>query len=536
MMQRPVPETLLSSAARANLAADLSLGAGNFVHRALAASPAPDAAVLELERPYTPFWGEPISSLSLAGLAKAARRYAAWYAAQGVKRMDPVAVYLDDGVEYLIHYTALTGLGAIPILTNGNMPPAIAAGHFARCGAVGLFTDKEHLALLPEVPGFVATEATLRGFVGSEVPVYYPYEHAAEDPVMIAHSSGTTGIPKPVLLQHQRYFYGVRYRLALPAVPGGERILSSLPHSHNAAIAYIMLALLGGTPVRISSDHGGASILRQIATFRPSMVVSFPQTYVEMCEHDLDRHDLSSVRLFFNGGDAAHELHIRKLVKYGARFVDGLGSSEMGFSLFRHVHDKASDVFGRCVGTPLEWVDAAVFSETGEKLAAHRVGRLAVKAPSVTSGYWNDSVLTYKSQVQGYFLTGDLVYFDDEGRFFHVDRVPDRVMTRNGPLYSLQTEELLMRHHPGLLDCSVVAATSDDGSQSALALVRLRSGEAGTDESLLHDFNGALRGANLLPLAAVRLAKSADIPLGATGKVLKRELRERASQILGGNA
>src|SRR5207248_2322197 len=127
------------------------------------------------------------------------------------------------------------------------------------------------------------------------------------------------------------------------------RILSSLPHSHNCAIAYLMMALLSGTPVYIASDHRGAAVLRAIERFRPGMVVSFPQTYVEMTECDLDACDLSSVSLWFNGGDAAHESHIRALIRHGSHlengrrvpgsvFVDGMGSSEMGFSLFRNVH------------------------------------------------------------------------------------------------------------------------------------------------------------------------------------------------------
>src|SRR5690606_13250476 len=114
------------------------------------------------------------------------------------------------------------------------------------------------------------------------------------------------------------FFYGVRYRIGVPRVVGGERILSSLPHSHNCAISYLMLALLSGTPVFVTSDHSGANVVRQIAAFRPSMVVSFPQTYVEITEQDLESFDLSSVELWFNGGDAAHETHIRKLISYGS--------------------------------------------------------------------------------------------------------------------------------------------------------------------------------------------------------------------------
>jgi acyl-coenzyme A synthetase/AMP-(fatty) acid ligase len=540
-------ETLLPAAARAALAAETDLGAGNFLRYALAANPAAKSPVILIEKPFRSYWGETFETFSLRTLQDAADRYAAWYASKGVRAMDPVAVYLADGVDYLVHYLALVGLGAIPVLTNGHMPPEIAVGHFKRVGAVGVFSDTAHKAAMAPFLGelgdgngafgFVATGDDIRGASPGPLPASYPHRHSEGDPIMIAHSSGTTGIPKAVLLQHKKFFHGVRYRLGMPPVPGGERILSSLPHSHNCAIAYIMLALLAGTPVYVASDHTGEGVLRQIERFRPTMVVSFPQTYVEMCELDLDLYDLSSVNLWFNGGDAAHEAHIRKLVRRGShmdggelrsgsRFIDGMGSSEMGFSLFRHVHTPATAHFGRCVGTPLEWVEAAVFGDDGRKLGTHSVGRLGVKAPSVTTGYWNDSALTFRTQIDGFWLTGDLAYRDEAGRFYHVDRVPDAIRTAAGPLYSLQTEELLMKHFPDILDCSVVGAPDGAGASAALACVRWRSGGERHPEAALAAFNAVLREQGLVELAAVESADDADIPLGSTGKVLKRELRE----------
>jgi acyl-coenzyme A synthetase/AMP-(fatty) acid ligase len=541
--------TLLTPERRLKLASDPTLGAGNFIAKALAATPTPDAPVLFLERPFVTFWGESFLELSLRQLDALGRKYAAFYLGRGVTRADPVGVYLEDGIDYLVHYTALTAIGAIPVLTNGNMPLPVAAGHFARVGAVLAYTDEaraKELRALGDAPlasGFYVTDAATGGLEPEVDPSWRPYVHADTDPIMIAHSSGTTGVPKPVLLQHQKFFHGVRYRLNLPAVSGGERILSSLPHSHNAAIAYVMLALLAGTPVMIASDHSGPNVLRLIETFKPTMVVSFPQTYVEICEDDLDRRDLASVELWFNGGDAAHEAHIRKLVRSGgkrdpqtgvgtSKFVDGMGSSEMGFSLFRHVHTANTNVFGRCVGKPLEWVEAKVFGDDGAPLGARAIGRLGVKAATVTSGYWNDSVLSFKSQIDGFWLTGDLAYYDDEGRFFHVDRVPDRVLTEDGPLYSLRTEELLMKEHPEILDCSVVAAPTASGSSGAVAFVRLRPGESDDRAAWLARLNATLANVGWPRLAALTLAVPEDIPLGATGKVLKRELRARCADLL----
>lgn len=530
---------------RQSLAQNQELGAGNFLEFALRTSPAPDAPILHLEMPYQSFAGDFGRTLSLRDLDRLADRYAAWYRQAGVVAMDPVFVYLDDSVAYLVHYLALTRIGAIGVLTNGNLDGRIAALHAARTGAVGIVTDAAHRdAILPHIAAaertyrFIVTDADFSD-VGP-LPPGARFRHHPGDPVMIAHSSGTTGVPKAVPLEHDKYFFGVRYRLGLPRIPGGERILSSLPHSHNCAVAYIMLAILSGTPVFIASDHSGSAVLKHIVRFRPTMVVSFPQTFVELTECPLEDFDLTSVNLWFNGGDAAHEAHIRRLVAQGSRivngerrsgsvFVDGMGSSEMGFSLFRHVHTPESNRYGRCVGKPLEWAEAQILADDGSILPAGAIGRLGVKAPSVTSGYWNDSILTHKSRLSGYFLTGDLCYRDAEGFFYHVDRTPDPITTKHGIVYSLQTEELLLMSDDRLADCSVAALGAvEDAGACVYARLRGGVGPKPTEVELLSAFNATLRGAGLTAVDAVKIVGA--VPLGTTGKVLKRELRRLAGE------
>ncbi len=542
--------TILPDNVRLQLAQMTTLGAGNFLEAALSQNPYPSDPLLFCEVPFQSLSGLRYSTLSLNDLDILADQYAAFYFAKGVRAHDPVAIYRGDGVDYLIHYLALTRIGAIGVLTNGNMPPDTAVIHFARVGIAALVVDRQHLEQLQALKmGFeelnlrllICDEDATSDFSGEGLPVQAKFTHSPDDPIMIAHSSGTTGIPKAVLLQHEKFFYGIRYRLGMPAVKGGEKILSSLPHSHNCAIAYIMLALLSGTPVVITSDHSGENVLKHIAVHRPTMVVSFPQTYVEVTESNMRAYDLSSVSLWFNGGDAAHEVHIRMLIEHGVHhregevrkgsiFIDGMGSSEMGFSLFRHVHFPGSQRYNRCVGKPLDWVDAQVLGTDGELLPPHIVGRLGVKAPSVTSGYWNNSALTFQSRVRGYFLTGDLGYRDSEGFFYHVDRTSDMVATKLGPVYTLEAEEVLMRENPAVSDASIVAVAGLDDSKSATAFVRLRPEMAALPEDILATTNAALTqlGRNLI--ANVQIVGAQDIPLGTTGKVLKRLLREKYAQ------
>lgn len=534
--------TILPDALRHAHAANLQLGCGNFLHVAEAVSPYRDEQHFWMDVPVRIFTGETYKGFSLKELKHAVDTYASWYYGAGVRAKDPIAVYMDEGMGNLIHFLALNAIGAIPAIVNGNMPEETAAKWMEKVGAIGLYSDASHAE---KIAPFIRGNRNLKFFVTDEsaaevytpkLPEKYPFKHTDLDTVLIGHSSGTTGIPKCVAFGHQQFFYGIRYRLGLPFAPGSERVLSALPHSHSAGLAYVMLAVLSGSSTMVLSSNQPGVVLPAIQEFKPSMVVAFPETYVLLTDEPMEQYDLSSVRLWFNGGDAAHEPHIRKLIAEGHHlvngekvkgsvFIDGLGSSELGFSLFRNVHTATTENYNRCIGTALEWVDATVLSDDGEKLAPYQVGRLGVKSPSITPGYWNDSLLTIRSTLDGYFLTGDLAYVDSKGRFFHVDRVPDKIATSSGVVYSLETEELLLKHFEILSDVTVVAGVSGTGEANAIAAVRLRRGKTANEKSLLEAFNAKLKELGKNGLVEVRLVALDQIPLGPTGKVLKRELR-----------
>lgn len=531
---------------RAALAGDRDLGAGNFFQRLRQVAPDPERPLLWCQRALPGTSATP--ALSVAGLGRLADRLAGFYYERGVRRRDPVALYLNGCLEPLLHFIALSGLGAIPVLLNGALDRQVAVAFVRRINAIGLVTEA---ALQAEVEAscgpsltFVTTMERALDASSRALPPGYPFRHVDEDPVLLTHSSGTTGVPKAVLMQHRQFFAAVRCRLGLPLPSGADRVLSALPSAHNSAITLSMLALLNGTPMFMMADRDARSVLRSIAEFRPSMVAAFPQTYVAICEEDLDQYDLSSVELWYNSGDAAHEVHVRKLVargrhlkasrrgrewRKGSRFVDGLGSSEMGHSLFHVTRGPDSTNYARCIGRPMPFVEAVVLDDEGNLLGPHRVGKLGVRSPTVTPGYWNDSDLTWRSRLRGYWLTGDLVYRDDEGYFYHLDRVTDVICTAAGALYSCQAEELLLSRIAELSDCSIVGIPSSQGHAEAVALAQLAPGKPQTEAGLLAEMNKILAEHRLPPLSRLIITEKQDLPIGVTGKVRKRALREQLS-------
>ena len=538
---------LLPDEARYELKLSPTLGAGNFLYHAYAVNPGRDLPLIYSDKPLTTIDQQSLNAVSITQLKDAAEKYSAWYFSCGVAPMEPVAVYCNDGLQYLVQYIALTALGAVPVLTNGAMEPGLAADFFRRVRVVGIMTDRDHRTALEQNFGchklkLFENLENIPACDTNVLPTGLPFTHDYESPVMITHSSGTTGIPKPVTLLHGAWFHGIRQLLGLAKAQGSERYLSSLPASHNAAIAFSIHAILNGAAIMIMGNCSGDSVAAAIEQFRPASVVSFPQTFVELSAHNPSDCDFSSVTTWINSGDAAHEAHIRRLVAHGyhyrgeqkiegSQFVDGLGSSELGHSSFRIVHTPYTNTYDRCIGIPQSWVDATVLQLNGEASPIGTVGRLGVRSPSVTAGYWNDSQLTYSSRLRGYWLTGDLVYRDQLGCYYHVDRESDVIHTSSGPLYSLQTEELILKHYgEQLIDCTVVGTNKNHnghGTQVGVAFVIPKVNCTVDTTRLLTEINARQVALNRPSVEFVFSVTGADIPLGVTGKVLKRVLRER---------
>ncbi|MGW2618187.1 class I adenylate-forming enzyme family protein [Streptomyces sp. NPDC001500] len=559
-------------AVRRQFMTDPALGAGNFLQKALEANP--NNTVPYAFTHSTDHRGEVVlRGHSLRDLAALRDRYAHWYLANGVRKGEPVAVLVAEGLEPLLHFLALTALGAVPALVNDAMPQTTALRYLDHVGAVGLVADDPTRLVAAyradanrRRPRFIVPAAEIKAYDPSgPLPEGYPHEHADDEIVALIHSSGTTGTPKSTMLAHRQFWAGKEPRMErFPASPD-DRLMSLMPHTHAGGLSYFLTATLLGLPTVVMGDWRRAVVEPVMEAFRPTMVASFPRTFVELATGEPPTRAAAKVHSWFNTGDGAHYGHIRRLVKLGERpaglikpwllprdhandeavpgsqFIDGLGSSEMGMALFGQVTTPESERDDRCVGKPTEVVTAAaVLDPDGREAPVGTVGLLAVKTPSRTPGYWNAPELTRSFEVDGYWLTGDVARRDEEGNFYHLDRTVDVIDTEDGPVYSLPAEEVLLADCGDVVqDCAVVGVPAGNGrGQVPIAVVRMQPGvvEPSATE-LCAQANKELATAGLAPLAAVIVARDpADFPTGVTGKVLKRELRTRWATLFTGAA
>ncbi len=525
---------------RARLAENQDLGAGNVLTTLAELDLGLDTPQLTFDTAagQIPAW-QPLTLRQLHELVAA--RTTALHEL-GIRRRDPVAVVAPTAVDTALTFLALARIGAIPALINPSLAPELAVKFIGRLKAVGLITDPEHAAFLPEsATGVPVLSGDFGPLMGDPAAAPAPYRWFPTDPVAITHSSGTTGLPKAVVHSHQSLYAAIRYRLSLPRPQGTERMLSALPCPHAAGLIILNLAMSYGSELAMLSQQTGPGVLAAIDSWRPRSVVGFSTTWPDLVKADLSKHDLSTVALWWNTGDCAHEAHIRRLVACGNRqtvtragreqvpgsvFVDGLGSSEMGHSHFFIAHTPQTSQYNRCIGKVHSFADAKVFGPDGRELPHGEVGELGTKSTTLSLGYWNDSASTYRTRYGGYFLTGDLVYRDEEGYFYHLDRRLDSVDLGDGKfIYTSASEERILAACPDVLDCTIVAVRDGDSVHTDVLLQLEADADAAADRT--KEVRGALEAHVAATVRQVIVVDDAKVPLTPTGKVRKFVLRQR---------
>lgn len=527
---------------RQRLYADPALGFGNFLAKVLDEDVDCDGWLFELEQAWTSPSGHTFWHLSLAEIREIVEELADWYRSFGVRSRDVVLTYTSEGISQFLHGVALMAIGAIPAPVNWRMPPPITLLYHQRYGFDYLVVDKhghvdQILELVRSEPYrsislLDASRDQHRNGGGSRSVEDWRQYGSDDELVMLCHSSGTTGVPKAVMFGHQQFFHGKRDRLTAFLEREQERMLSALPHSHSAGFSYLMTAVLLGLPTRVLSDLTGPDLPRHLIEFQPTVIVGFSQTYAALAGC-MDTGNIPCLHRAYNTGDTAHASHVESLLRAAPnlRFHDGFGASELGMALFCAVSSNAQHGRERRnVGRPVAFAEARIVDECGNSLPPGSIGYLAMRSPTLTAGYYRDPLLTNRCRTEsGDWLTGDIGFLNEAGEFIHLDRAVDVMETPQGPAYTLALEEAVLRDG-GVHDVNITGVPlTPRTSQAVVAYIQIAPESASAvcnrllgvlDEELTQSLGGPA------PVAVVNLTPQVHAPTGATGKALKRVLRD----------
>ena len=423
-------------------------------------------------------------------------RTAGFFRELGVRHGDRVCVFLPNGREFLYTWMGLSRLGAICVPVNtaykqeemayilNNAEAGVLVSHHtlmdvAQGAAQGCPSLQEALVVVEgseTYPGWKDFWGLLRDsgpLTTSATPEVKP-----QDISMLVYTSGTTGNPKGVMISHEMYVAAGQGFATWTGASSEDRFFTCLPFFHaNAQYYSTMGSLAAGASLtvveRFSASRfweqvreSGATVVNFIGMMLPVLLKQPP------CEADRD----NSVRVFYGSPAPASELLEEFKERFGADVLIGFGLTETCYGTIERLgqpHHPGSSGQPRWHPDPRFQNQLRIVGDAANPVPAGEVGEITLKNPAVTPGYWRDTARTQEALRNGWFYTGDLGWLDEEGYLYFVDRKKD-VIRRRGENISSQEVEDVIKRHPGVLDCAVIAVPSELGEDEVKAYVMPR--------------------------------------------------------------
>ena len=467
---------------------------------------------------------------------------------------------LDDRVSRLAR--ALRGLGTAPgdrVAYLGPNHPAFLETLFAAgsCGAV--FVPLNMRLAGPELAAQLADSGTgvlvyapaqaavLAGLPGAARPARVialqrpaPGEHDYEDllggppaardeipvrlddPCMIMYTSGTTGRPKGAVLTHGNITWNAVNVVVDADFRADEVALAVAPLFHTAGLNMLCLpVLLKGGTVLIEPAFDPGRALAAIEAHRVTSLFGVPAMYDAMAAAPgWAGADLSSLRTLLCGGAPVPLATIRRYTERGLAFIQGYGMTEAApGALLLDAADAGAKAGS--AGVPHFFTDVRVTGPDGAEAAVGERGEICVRGPNVMPGYWGQPGASAAVLDGGWLHSGDVGVTDASGYVTVVDRIKDMIISGGENIYPAEVESALLEH-PAVADCGVIGVPDGTWGEVGRAVVVLRPGTAVTGPELLAFLDGRL--ARYKIPKSVRF--SGALPRTATGKILKKQLRE----------
>lgn len=426
------------------------------------------------------------------------------------------SLYTAREIETQLRDAAATWLVTVSPL----LPQALAAARAARL-------DDDRVIVLDGAEGHLDLRSLLgEGRTPPEVR-FDPSTHVA----VLPYSSGTTGVPKGVMLSHRNLVANVHQCRPVIEISSADRVLAVLPFFHIYGMTVLLnLALRQRASLVTMPRFDLTEFLRSVQDQRCTFLFIAPPIAVALAKHPLvDEFDLSSVHSVFSGaapldGETAETAGRR----IGARFFQGYGMSEL--SPVSHAIPAGGDMPVSSVGVLLPNVEAKLVDpETGDELELHgddgltAPGEIWVRGPNVMLGYLNRPDATAETlDGDGFLHTGDIGVHHVDGYFTIVDRLKELIKYHGYQIAPAELEALLLSH-PQIQDAAVIGVLDDDEQEIPKAFVVV-----GPDSELTEDDVKAFVAAEVAPHKKVRRVEFIDvIPKSTSGKILRKDLRAR---------
>jgi long-chain acyl-CoA synthetase len=373
---------------------------------------------------------------------------------------------------------------------------------------------------------------TLGQLMAAQSTVFDMVQTNPDDTAVILYTSGTTGFPKGAELTHSNMVMnalGSRHLLQL-TYDDVHVVVLPVFHSFGQTVQMNAGFSMGNTLVFIPR-FAPQAVLGAIQDENATVFCGVPTMYWHLLTYEdkENKYDIeriaNTLRIGVSGG-ASLPLEILKGIeeKYRIPIVEGYGLSETcPVVSFNHLHRERK---AGSIGTPIWGIEVKVFDENAEELPTGEVGELVVRGHNIMKGYYNKSDATeeaFKSTT--WFHTGDLAKIDEDGYIYIVDRVKDMIIRGGFNVYPREIEEFLLSH-PAISLTAVIGVPHEQHGEEVKAFVVLKEGQKATEEEIINWSKQQMASFKYPRIVEIR----DSLPMTATGKVLKKELKSEAEK------
>ncbi len=511
------------------------------------------------DKPAMIFYGRIVTFSELDALTD---RMAGWFRSHGLRPGDRVAIYMENCPQFAIAFLGALKAGAINVCIN-PMHKAVELQHeFDDSAARFLVTSNLNYPVVEPIRSKTGLEAVLvtayRDFVPGDpdLPVPPPFlqparrfdgtedllaaiedapiqekpeEREMTDTALLQYTSGTTGTPKGAELTHANITSNCELCRLFFNILDEDIQLSVLPWFHITGMeCQLNVMAYTGTTLIVLGRFDIETLLRAVQRYRCTLTTLIATINIAIANSPKTReYDLSSMRGCFSGGaPVPAEVAQRWEQVTGYKLIEGYGLSET--TAPTHLNPPQRPKYGT-VGVPLPFVEAKVISlEDGTtELGSGRSGEIVVRGPMVMKGYWKNPEATALAMQDGWLYTGDIGKIDEEGYFTIEERKKDMLKASGYSVFPAEVEAIMYRH-PAIAEVGVVGVPDPYRGEDILAFVVLKSAAKGTiSEAQVVEW---CRNEMAVYKSPRRVCFVDALPKTASGKILKRLLREQARQ------
>ncbi len=469
----------------------------------------------------------------------------------GIRKGQTVCLFMANRPEYLVCWFAIARIGAIVSPMNPSYREREVAYQLSNSEAVAVVVQQELLPLLEAVRAETPTlEHVITVGSGQQVAPTYAHSfsqmvrtHAPtlpigsgpawEDVLALPYSSGTTGLPKGVMLSQKNLVVNAYQSIATARITFQDRMLVFVPLYHIYGIMLMGLAAMTGATMVLMERFEAGECLRLIQEQHITLLYSVPQVLAALSEWpELNKYDLHSVRFTQCGAAPVppalarrfeERTHVTVMTSYGlTEAAPGTHSNP--------VYDPRL-IKVETIGLPIHDTKQKIVDiETGLiELGVGEEGELIVQGPQVMQGYWKAPEATAEALRDGWLYTGDIGWRDEEGYVTITDRKKEMIKYKGFSVAPAQIEALLLEH-PAVADVAVIAKPNEDAGEVPKAFVVLKAGyENQSADELMAWVNG-----KLATFKNVREVEFIDaIPRNPSGKILRRVFKEQERKKMG---